>query len=240
MHIRLINPNTTASMTEKIGAAGARVAAAGTRISATNPVAGPVSIESHFDEAISAVGVIEARAGAQVAGAQTVRGRHETFQTLQYRVFTHEPGRRQGQRRGQGQGNEIPDHRPPGRGQGLAFGLPEADHETLQRGVREIQTLEAVEPPHAVHPPFQEGPFLLFAGHAFDHAGEVAHPCVLLGFREPRQAQPVMVRQGEDRAFWQMEVDEYLTKVAQVEGGHQDAARRAVAIDDSEADMAHV
>ena len=59
MHIRLINPNTTASMTEKIGAAGARVAAAGTRISATNPEAGPVSIESHFDEAISAVGVLE-------------------------------------------------------------------------------------------------------------------------------------------------------------------------------------
>lgn len=59
MHIRLINPNTTASMTAKIGAAGERVAAAGTRISATNPEAGPVSIESHFDEAISAVGVLD-------------------------------------------------------------------------------------------------------------------------------------------------------------------------------------
>ncbi|QDF96324.1 Asp/Glu/hydantoin racemase [Azoarcus sp. DD4] len=59
MHIRLINPNTTASMTGKIGAAAARVAGAGTRISATNPEAGPVSVESHFDEAISAVGVLE-------------------------------------------------------------------------------------------------------------------------------------------------------------------------------------
>lgn len=59
MHIRLINLNTTASMTAKIGAAGARVAAAGTRVSASNPDAGPVSIESHFDEAISAVGVLE-------------------------------------------------------------------------------------------------------------------------------------------------------------------------------------
>lgn len=59
MHIRLINPNTTASMTEKIGAAARRVAAPSTHISATNPEAGPVSIESHFDEAISAVGVIE-------------------------------------------------------------------------------------------------------------------------------------------------------------------------------------
>ena len=59
MHIRLINPNTTAAMTAKIGAAAERVAAAGTRISATNPEAGPVSIESHFDEAISAVGVLD-------------------------------------------------------------------------------------------------------------------------------------------------------------------------------------
>ncbi len=59
MHIRLINPNTTAAMTAQIGAAAERVAAAGTRISATNPEAGPVSIESHFDEAISAVGVLD-------------------------------------------------------------------------------------------------------------------------------------------------------------------------------------
>lgn len=59
MHIRVINPNTTVSMTEKIGTAAQRAAAVGTRISATNPEAGPVSIESHFDEAISAVGVLE-------------------------------------------------------------------------------------------------------------------------------------------------------------------------------------
>ncbi|WP_454435455.1 aspartate/glutamate racemase family protein [Thauera mechernichensis] len=59
MHIRLINPNTTASMTAKIGVAGARVAAAGTQVSATNPDAGPVSIESHFDEAVSALGVLD-------------------------------------------------------------------------------------------------------------------------------------------------------------------------------------
>lgn len=59
MHIRLINPNTTAGMTATIGEAAVRVAAPGTRISATNPAAGPVSIESHFDEAISAVGVLD-------------------------------------------------------------------------------------------------------------------------------------------------------------------------------------
>jgi allantoin racemase len=66
MLIRVINPNTTRSMTEKIGVSARRVAAAGTRIVATNPDSGPVSIESHFDEAISAVGVAdEVRNGEQ-------------------------------------------------------------------------------------------------------------------------------------------------------------------------------
>ncbi|WP_232846333.1 aspartate/glutamate racemase family protein [Amphritea pacifica] len=59
MQIHLINPNTTVSMTEKIGEAATRIAAPGTTIVATNPRSGPVSIESHFDEAISAVGVAE-------------------------------------------------------------------------------------------------------------------------------------------------------------------------------------
>ncbi|MBB3190472.1 aspartate/glutamate racemase family protein [Halomonas cerina] len=59
MHIRVINPNTTAGMTATIGEAATRIASPGTRISATQPAHGPVSIESHFDEAISAVGVLE-------------------------------------------------------------------------------------------------------------------------------------------------------------------------------------
>lgn len=59
MHIRIINPNTTSAMTRIIGAAAEKVASPGTRITATQPVNGPVSIESHFDEAISAVGVVE-------------------------------------------------------------------------------------------------------------------------------------------------------------------------------------
>lgn len=64
MQIRVINPNTTAAMTETIGAAARRVAAPGTRIVATHPASGPASIESHFDEAIAAVGVLEeVRAG---------------------------------------------------------------------------------------------------------------------------------------------------------------------------------
>ncbi|XGA80638.1 aspartate/glutamate racemase family protein [Halomonas sp. CH40] len=59
MKLRIINPNTTHGMTQTIGEAAQRVAAPGTHIVATQPDAGPVSIESHFDEAISAVGVAE-------------------------------------------------------------------------------------------------------------------------------------------------------------------------------------
>lgn len=59
MHIRIINPNTTCAMTRTIGAAAENVAAQGTRVTATQPDSGPVSIESHFDEAVSAVGVAE-------------------------------------------------------------------------------------------------------------------------------------------------------------------------------------
>lgn len=59
MRLRIINPNTTRAMTLKIGEAARRVAAADTSIVATQPANGPVSIESHFDEAISAVGVVE-------------------------------------------------------------------------------------------------------------------------------------------------------------------------------------
>lgn len=59
MKIRVINPNTTASMTDKIGVAARAVAMPGTEIIATNPASGPVSIECHFDEVVSAVGVAD-------------------------------------------------------------------------------------------------------------------------------------------------------------------------------------
>jgi len=59
MHIKVINPNTTTGMTAKIGEAARRVAAPGTEILAVNPAAGPVSIESHYDEAVSVLGVLE-------------------------------------------------------------------------------------------------------------------------------------------------------------------------------------
>jgi allantoin racemase len=60
MRIRIINPNTTASMTETIAAAARAVAAPGTEIAATTSQAGAVSIEGHYDEAMSIVGLVDA------------------------------------------------------------------------------------------------------------------------------------------------------------------------------------
>lgn len=59
MKIKVINPNTTASMTEKIGIAARLVASAGTEIIACNPKSGPAAIEGHYDEALSVVGVLD-------------------------------------------------------------------------------------------------------------------------------------------------------------------------------------
>jgi len=49
MRILVINPNTTASMTEKIGSAAREVAGPGTEIVARNPLTGPVSIQGPED-----------------------------------------------------------------------------------------------------------------------------------------------------------------------------------------------
>lgn len=59
MKIKVINPNTTLSMTETIGAAARDVAAPGTSILAVSPQMGPASIEGHYDEAFSAIGVVD-------------------------------------------------------------------------------------------------------------------------------------------------------------------------------------
>src|SRR5260370_29001379 len=60
----IINPNTTASFTERIRREAARVAAPGTSVLATNPADGPASIESHAEEALGALGVMrEVEAG---------------------------------------------------------------------------------------------------------------------------------------------------------------------------------
>ncbi len=58
MRICVINPNTAAAMTEVIAAAARAVAPPGTEIVAvTNPM-GPESIESHYDEALAAPGLL--------------------------------------------------------------------------------------------------------------------------------------------------------------------------------------
>ena len=58
MKILVVNPNTTASMTAKIGAAARAVASPGTEIIATNPEHGPVSIEGYYDEVFSMPGLL--------------------------------------------------------------------------------------------------------------------------------------------------------------------------------------
>ncbi len=69
MRLHVINPNTTASMTRKIGAAARAVARPGTEIVAVNPEFGPASIEGYFDEAFSLPGLLDEIAKAQQADA---------------------------------------------------------------------------------------------------------------------------------------------------------------------------
>jgi allantoin racemase len=59
MRIKVVNPNTTASMTETIASAARLVAARDTEIVAATSPTGPVSIEGHYDEAVSVIGLLE-------------------------------------------------------------------------------------------------------------------------------------------------------------------------------------
>jgi allantoin racemase len=59
MRILIINPNTTVSITEKIGASARTVANPGTEVTTVNPDKGPVSIEGFYDEAFAVPGLIE-------------------------------------------------------------------------------------------------------------------------------------------------------------------------------------
>jgi allantoin racemase len=68
MRILVVNPNTTAAMTEKIGHAARAVAAAGTDIIAVNPADGPVSIEGYYDEAFSVPGLLAEIAKGEALG----------------------------------------------------------------------------------------------------------------------------------------------------------------------------
>src|SRR6478672_12790093 len=58
MQIRVINPNTTWSMTRLIGECASAVASTGVTVEAVSPAMGPASIESHYDEALSVPGIL--------------------------------------------------------------------------------------------------------------------------------------------------------------------------------------
>jgi allantoin racemase len=58
MRLLVVNPNTTASMTRKIGEAARIAAATGTEIIAVNPESGPASIEGYYDEVFAIPGLI--------------------------------------------------------------------------------------------------------------------------------------------------------------------------------------
>ncbi len=58
MKIKIINPNTTWSMTEDIEEAGKRYTRSGTEVYAVSPATGPESIESMYDESLAIPGVL--------------------------------------------------------------------------------------------------------------------------------------------------------------------------------------
>ncbi len=59
MHIRILNPNTTQSITDELAVTAALFAWAGTKVDARSSIHGTPSIESHVEEAIGAMGVVE-------------------------------------------------------------------------------------------------------------------------------------------------------------------------------------
>jgi allantoin racemase len=59
MKIRVINPNTTWSMTRTIGEAARAAVSPGVEIIAVSPDHGPASIEGHYDEAMACIGLLD-------------------------------------------------------------------------------------------------------------------------------------------------------------------------------------
>ncbi|MGO4112716.1 aspartate/glutamate racemase family protein [Rhizobium ruizarguesonis] len=68
MRILIVNPNTTASMTDKAATAARAVAASGTEIIAATSRMGPVSIEGHYDGALAIPGLLAELKERQAAG----------------------------------------------------------------------------------------------------------------------------------------------------------------------------
>lgn len=68
MKIKVVNPNSTASMTDKIRHCAEAIAAPGTEIVATNPADSPASIEGHHDGAMAVPGLLAEIAEGEVEG----------------------------------------------------------------------------------------------------------------------------------------------------------------------------
>jgi len=68
--ILVVNPNTTASMTQIIAAAARLVAATDTQIIAATATMGPASIEGYYDEAFALPGLLQQIAAAERTGAE--------------------------------------------------------------------------------------------------------------------------------------------------------------------------
>lgn len=72
MLIHLINPNTTTTMTDAMRDAACSVKMEGTEIRASTSKSGPASIEGHYDEAMSVLGLIDEIKAAPQADAHVV------------------------------------------------------------------------------------------------------------------------------------------------------------------------
>jgi allantoin racemase len=68
MRIRVVNPNTTESMTALIEVTARAVTGPGVTLDAVTPAMGPVSIESHYDEALAVPGLLAAIAEGERDG----------------------------------------------------------------------------------------------------------------------------------------------------------------------------
>jgi allantoin racemase len=69
VRVLIVNPNTTAAMTERIAASARAVAAPATEIEAATSALGPASIEGYYDEAFAVPGLIKAICDGEAAGA---------------------------------------------------------------------------------------------------------------------------------------------------------------------------
>lgn len=68
MRIGVVNPNTTVAMTDVAAAAARSVVAPGTEVEGITATMGPVSIESHYDEALAVPGLLAAIADGERRG----------------------------------------------------------------------------------------------------------------------------------------------------------------------------